>query len=85
MNDSDSEIKLVHSPLERRITINGTTVHIFIYRSEVEQDWLLEVEDHLGGSTVWDGGFATDKEALDAAMSAIDEDGIESFARAAGS
>jgi hypothetical protein len=40
---------------------------------------------HLGGSTVWNNRFATDKEALDAAMAAIDEDGIESFAQTAGS
>lgn len=82
---TDSEPELIHSPLEREITINGTTVRIYIYRSEFEKDWLLEVEDHLGGSTAWDDGFASDKEALDAVMKAIDEDGIESFAQAAGS
>lgn len=83
MTEADPE--LVNSPLEREITINGTTVKIFIYRSEAETEWILEVEDHLGGSTVWDDRFATDKEALDAAMAAIEEDGIESFAQETGS
>jgi hypothetical protein len=80
--ETEPELELVNSPLEREITINGTTVKICIYRSETETSWLLEVEDHLGGSTVWDDRFATDKEALDAAMAAIDEDGIESMALA---
>jgi hypothetical protein len=77
--------ELVNSPLGREITSNGTTVKIGIYRSEVERSWILDVEDHLGGSTVWDDRFATDKEALDAAITAIEEDGIESFAQATGS
>ena len=85
MTEAEAEPELVNSPLEREITINGTTVKIFIYRSEAETEWILEVEDHLGGSTVWDDRFATDKGALDAAMAAIEEDGIESFAQETGS
>jgi uncharacterized protein len=41
--------------------------------------WHLEIEDHLGGSTVWEDPFATDRAALEAALSAIEEDGSESF------
>ena len=83
MNDAEAEAEaepeLINSPLEREITISGTTVKIWIYRSETETGWILEVEGHLGGSTVWDDRFASDNEALDAAMAALEEDGIESF------
>lgn len=82
---TEAEPELVNSPLEREMAINGTTVKICIYKSELETGWILEVEDHLGGSTVWDDRFATDRDALDAAMTAIEEDGIESFAHATAS
>lgn len=79
------ESDLINSPLERKVTMNGVTVNICIYRGADEDEWILELEDHLGGSTVWDERFLTDKAALDEAMRTIEEDGIESFAAAAGS
>jgi uncharacterized protein len=78
------EPELEYSPLERAVERDGVRVRICIYRGEGDPGWLLEVEDHLGGSTVWDDPFATDREALDEALRAIDEDGIESFAKASG-
>ena len=57
MTEAEAGPELVNSPLEREITINGTTVNIFIYRSEAETEWILEVEDHLCGSTVWTTGL----------------------------
>lgn len=44
-----------------------------------EIQWILEVEDALGGSTVWDDRFASDQLALEAALHAIKESGIRSF------
>lgn len=82
MTDDDYEI--AHSVLERKVTRDGTTVEIFIYRGDDDPGWILEVQDHKGGSTVWDDRFDTDQEALDEAMRAIDEDGINSFADAVG-
>lgn len=77
--EAEKEPELVHSPLEREVTVDGTSVSIFIYRGEPENTWLLEIEDHLGGSTVWDDRFPTDQEALDEALKTIEQDGIESF------
>jgi hypothetical protein len=37
------------------------------------------VEDHKGGSTVWDDRFATDQAALNEAIRTIETDGIGSF------
>jgi hypothetical protein len=74
------DIELIKSPLERKITRDGITVRICIYRGSEEAGWILEVEDQDGGSTVWDDRFPTDQAALDEAMQAIEADGIGSFA-----
>jgi hypothetical protein len=77
--DDDDDMPNVHSPLEQTLTRDGTTVSIWIYRGEREPDWLLEIEDQGGGSTVFHKRYATDRAALDAALQAIEEDGIASF------
>jgi hypothetical protein len=76
---TDEDEELVHSPLERTVARDGITLQILIYRGRNDPAWVLEVEDHLGGSTVWEGDFETDQAALDAALLAIEEDGVESF------
>jgi hypothetical protein len=78
MTNSD-EYPIVHSPLERRITRGGVSVDVQIYRGISETDWLLEIVDHLGGSTVWEDRFPTDEIALAEAMESIDQEGIASF------
>ncbi len=78
----EAEPELIHSALERQITLEGISVSIFIYRSETDPTWLLEIEDHLGGSTVWDDPFLTDQAALDEAQKTIEEGGITSFSEA---
>lgn len=75
---------ILHSPLERSVTRDDVTVRICIYRGAEDPGWLLEVEDHLGGSTVWDDPFPTDQEALDEAMRTIETEGIRVFADSPG-
>ncbi len=77
----EDEPKLIHSPLDREVSQGGVSVRIFIYRAEDETTWLLEIEDHLRGSTVWNDRFPTDQAALDEALKAIEEEGLESFAQ----
>jgi hypothetical protein len=74
------EYELIASPLSRKITRDGVTVGICIYRGVNEDGWLLEVEDQDGGSTVWEDTFTTDQSALDEAMRVIETEGIEVFA-----
>lgn len=80
----DDDYVIIHSPLEQRVTRAGISVEVLIYRGEKEAGWILEVVDHLGGSTVWDDPFPTDKEALAEALATIEAEGIGSFAAAQG-
>ena len=67
-----------HSPLSQSITRDGKTVQVRIYE-DGEGGWLLEVLDEHLNSTVWDDPFLSDKDALDEALKAIDEEGIDSL------
>ncbi len=72
------EHDLIDSPLSQTYTVNGRSVEIQIYRLP-DAGWTLEVVDQQNNSTVWDGEFATDQEALDTALADIRVEGIESF------
>ncbi len=76
----DEEYKIIRSPLERRISERGVSVEVLIYRGVADAGWILEVVDHTGGSTVWDGIFATDRAALEEALRTIEREGISCFA-----
>lgn len=76
------DVSLEHSPLEREVERAGVRVKICIYRDKQTPGWHLEVEDQDGGSTVWEDPFDTDQAALDEALSAIDEEGIEALLEA---
>jgi len=77
----DDDYEIVMSPLCREVTRDGSTVEILIYRGEHDDEWILEVVDEYGGSTVWDDPFPMEKFALDEAMRVIEEEGITAFMR----
>jgi len=68
MSDSEAtdaaDVSVEYSPLERKVERDGVWVKISIFRGADDPGWLLEIEDHLGGSTVWDDPFETDQAAL---------------------
>jgi len=74
-----NEIEIVYSPLQQCCTKDGHTLDIRIFRAGNEADWLLEIVDVGGSSTVWDDRFATDQDALAEALQAIDDEGVASF------
>lgn len=76
---TDEDPKLVFSPLCRRIKRKRISIRVHIYRLERDDDWMLEVEDQTGGSTVWTEPFSTDQAALDEVMNVIETEGIETF------
>jgi uncharacterized protein len=75
----DEKYKIINSPLSQKITRDGTTIEVLIYRGEHETAWLLEVVDHAGGSTVWDETFQTEQAALNEVLRTIDDEGIACF------
>lgn len=62
----------------RVIERNRWTVNVEIYPDR-EGGWILQIVDGRGNATIWTDPFATEQTALDAALEAIDNDGIESF------
>lgn len=66
------------SPLSRRHVEGGKTLHIEI-DSDGKGGWLLAVVDEHGNATRWEDPFRTEQEALDEALAAIREEGIDLF------
>jgi hypothetical protein len=78
INDNDPEIE--SSPLCGRVTRDGITVRVEIYRLAGRgESWSLEVIDQEGGSTVWDETFANDEDAYAEFTRTLETDGIRSF------
>ena len=62
----------------RVIERNQWTVNVEIYRDH-EAGWILQIEDGRGNATIWTDPFAAEQEAIDAAVKAVDTEGIETF------
>lgn len=70
---------LADSPLSQKVTRDGMTIEVLIYRAPDDSGWTLEVIDQENGATVWDHPFATDQAALDEVLRTIAREGIASF------
>ena len=75
----DDEYKIINSPLSQKLNREGMTIEVMIYRGEHEAEWILEVIDHAGGSTVWEATFATEQDALNEVFQTIATEGIGCF------
>jgi hypothetical protein len=83
MTDDDTP-EIEYSPLCERVTRDGITVRVEIYRLAGRgEGWSLEVVDQLGGSTVWDGTFVKDEDAHAEFYRTLELEGIRSIADAA--
>jgi hypothetical protein len=76
---SEREPNLVTSSLSRRLTRDGISVEIGIYRLETEPGWSLEVVNAAGTSIVWDDLFPTDDAALAEFDRTVAEEGMVAF------
>jgi len=72
---------LVTSSKSQRVVIDGYPFSIEIYRLETDKLWSLEVVDQEGTSHVWEELFVSDKDARNAALQAIEEEGPIAFMR----
>ena len=80
MSEED-EPNIVTSGKSMRVVIEGMRFSIEIYRLETDIAWTLEVVDPENTSYVWDDQFATDSDARDAAIEAIEREGPAAFMR----
>ncbi len=71
--------ELVNSRHSGPVTRQGITVRLAIYRLDGDLQWVLEVVNENGTSTVWDELFDTDNAAYDAFQSAVEEEGMSTF------
>jgi len=74
MSETDTTKK---SGLSQVVKRDGKSIHVEIYASD--DGWVLEAVDKSGNSTIWDGVFGDDQEALEVLMRAIDEEGIDTM------
>ncbi|MCH2338441.1 hypothetical protein [Stutzerimonas chloritidismutans] len=72
------DFELEMSALCQKLTADGRTVEVEIYRGD-KGGWLLEVVDEFGTSTVWDDEFDTDGAALEEVLATIRDEGIEAL------
>jgi hypothetical protein len=75
----DDEYKLINSPLSRKLTRDGMTIEVLIYRGEYETGWHLEVVDPDGTSTVWHDPFSSQRTALNEVYRIIAAEGMATF------
>ena len=75
----EHEPNLVTSGLSRKLTRDGISVEIGIYRLETEPGWSLEVVTAAGTSIVWDDLFPTDAVALAEFDRTVAEEGMVAF------
>ena len=72
------EYEIKYSTLCQKVTSEGKSVQVYIYE-DGKGGWILEVVDEYDNSTVWDGPFKTDDEALDEVFDTIEKEGILSL------
>lgn len=77
----DDEPNMVNSGKSQRVIVDGLPFSIEIYRLETDKTWTLEVVDHEGTSHVWDDLSASDKDARNTAIEAIQSEGALAFMR----
>ncbi|WP_108462254.1 hypothetical protein [Devosia naphthalenivorans] len=59
---------------------NGVEVEVSIFRlAGTNDEWTLEVENRLGGSTIWEDTFPSDGAAYSEFIATLAKDGIEQF------
>ena len=76
---AEKEPNLVTSSLSGKVTEQGTTVDLCIYKLEFGLTWTLEVVLPNGTSVVWDDEFPTDVAAQAEFRRTLDEEGMSAL------
>lgn len=83
MTDDDDEPNLVVSSQSQTVLVDGVRFRVEIFRLETDPAWSLEVVDPENTSHVWEEQFASDQDALTAAIKVIEREGAAAFIRGA--
>jgi hypothetical protein len=77
---TESEQQYEFSEFSGEFVDDDVTVILRIYRpAGTNLDWMLEVFDEEGNTTVWDDTFDTDRDAFEEFLATVQRDGIRSF------
>lgn len=71
------------SRLSKAVTRHGVTVKVHISRREKESNWILEVVNDKGTSTVWGDHFPSDEAAFGEFQRVVEEQGMTAFLESA--
>ncbi len=72
----DQKPKLIESERSGPFERDGHLVEVHIYKLEHDKEWVLEVVDENGTSTVWDDKFRTDRIAWKEFLRTIEKEGM---------
>ena len=70
---------LVISDKSQSVLVDNHRFEINIHKMEADSAWTLEVVDYKGTSHVWDDQFASDADALSAALKVLADEGAAGF------
>ncbi|AFL51482.1 hypothetical protein ABIE78_002684 [Sinorhizobium fredii] len=77
---TESEQQYEFSEFSGEFIDDDVTVILRIYRpADTNLDWVLEVFDQEGNTTVWDNTFDTDRDAFQEFLATVQRDGIRCF------
>ncbi len=76
---TEKDRNIVYSGLSRKVTKDGVTVEVVIFRLEHEATWSLQVVDSASTSNVWDDRFATDEAAYAEFERTVAKEGMRTF------
>lgn len=71
--------EIITSNLSKRVSKDGVTVDVHIFRLENEPGWALEVINDNNTSTTWDDLFPSDQAAFEEFTRVVMTEGIEAF------
>ncbi|WEX74321.1 hypothetical protein PYH37_001726 [Sinorhizobium numidicum] len=78
MSESDQQFEF--SEFSGEFVDDDVIVHLRIYRpAGTNSDWILEVLDQEGNTTIWNDPFDTDRDAFEEFLATVQRDGIRSF------
>ena len=72
----NADPKLIESDHSCEFEKDGHRVHVHITRMEHDKEWVLDVVDEHGTSSVWDDKFRTDRMAWKEFLRTVENEGM---------